>query len=102
MRSSATVKKILVLVAIGTGCATGGDSETKAQRCERLREHLIDVRFGDAPAEGASSRREAMKRAMGNDFIDRCLQLEDEQLSCTLAAKDHKAVAGCAPMTGNS
>lgn len=96
------MNRILLLLAVVGGCATRGEVESKAQRCERLREHLIDVRFGDTPADGATARRKAMKRAMGNEFLDRCLKLDDEQLSCTLAAKDHKAVAACAPATTKS
>ena len=94
--------KKLLFLAVSAACAAGGDSESKTQRCERLREHLIDVRFGDVPAAGASSRREAMKRAMGTDFVDRCLQLDEAQLDCTLTAKDHKAVAACVPSARNS
>ena len=78
-----------------------GESSGAAQRshCERLRDHLVELRLAGVEAD-VESHRATFKQALGDTFIDRCTaQLTTEQVQCALATRDSARAVKC---TGTS
>jgi hypothetical protein len=87
----AVVTGVLVL----TACASGNEREVDPAACERLREHLIDVRF-DGNAERQRVHRAAARDALGDDFVRRCVaETSPERLRCAMTASTVDAVRAC-------
>lgn len=93
------MRRLLVLViAVGCGGDDANDAERVALPCEQLRDHLVDLRL--AGAHGApkdlAMHREAMQRALGDDFIASCEQhMTAPQIRCSTSAGDLAAVSAC-------
>lgn len=89
---------LFVFVAAGLGC--GGDDELesspRATPCERLRDHLIDLRLADAKHVDQAAHRDAMKQAMGRDFLASCAKLDRAEIDCALDAPDATTASACA------
>ena len=93
-------KLLFMALAVLTGC--DGDDEVATPRlspCEQLREHLIDLRLADAMHVDKDAHREAMRDALGTDFLASCEKFGDETVACALAATDSSGAAACAPGT---
>jgi len=90
--------KNLVVLALIASC--GGDDEpqgiSRETPCERLREHLIDLRLADAKNVDHAAHREAMTQALGADFLASCQQLGDAEITCALDAPDAATASSCA------
>ena len=71
--------------------------ETRAKQCEKLREHLVDLRAAQTEGIDEAAHREALKEALGGDrFVASCAStLTDEELDCALRAQDQTAAAAC-------
>jgi hypothetical protein len=77
-------------------CSGDDGAASRQSRCERLRDHVIDLRLASVANVDVESHREAMRRALGGDFVASCVaQLSDTQLGCALSATDSTAVAAC-------
>lgn len=93
--------KLIVLVsmlAVWVGCE-GDPDEDPARRvspCEQLRDHLIDLRLADAMHVDKDAHREALRMAMGSDFLEGCSKLSDDAISCVLEAHDSTTASACA------
>lgn len=94
--------RALLLVAIACACSSSADVDQ--EQCERLREHLIDLRLqaSGAPTDDLGKpvdlkpHRVALRQAMGEGFTNACLKdLSRAQLECELAARDSGAVSSC-------
>jgi len=81
------------------GCASNeDDSESAAKRCASLRDHLIELRLeGARDAVDRNAHREALRQAIGADFVDKCQERPMGEINCALSAKDTSAVAACSP-----
>lgn len=82
-----------VLVAIILCAAACSDHETVDRAaCTRLRDHVVDLRLADSSSalgKDATQHRAAMKQALGDAFIDNCVQtMSYEQLDCSLKLKN--------------
>ena len=88
----------IVLLALVASC--GGDddpeSSTNETACKRLREHLIDLRLADAKHVDQAAHRDAMKQAMGSDFLASCAKLDRADIDCALDAPDTTTASACA------
>ena len=111
------------------GC-TERRADSREQECEHLRDHVIEMRVASIPrspeptedfSNGGAVRhhaapvgpdidghRVALKQALGREYIDSCLaNLTQEQLDCSLTAKDSAGITSCqtttrpSPMTIN-
>lgn len=96
-RATSSFAGLVLVVMCAAGCAH--DETVDRRSCEKLRDHLIDVRVstdGKADAD-APQHREAMKAALGDDFVDNCERtMSVDQLHCAMRATDLGATADCA------
>ena len=87
----------LALITILICAACGADEPTDEQRCEQVRDRLIDLRLADATNVDVKAHREVMRRALGNDFIARCAtKLTIAQQRCVIEARDSASATACA------
>lgn len=92
--SSAAGRVLLAMLGIAlAGCA--GEEETRARKCERLREHVIDLRIDGVPKRDREAHATALRNALSSTFTDECMALSNRQLSCALGATDVVASAAC-------
>lgn len=77
------------------GCAA--NNESRQQKCERVREHFIELRVSGLPQQDREPHREALRQALGERFEDECKSLTDRQVACALAANDVVGATDCAP-----
>lgn len=92
----------LALGLFTASCAsTADDSElARTQRCEQIRNHLVDLRF-DSTHVDVEVHREAMRQALGDQFIERCVsKLTAEQIRCALAATESAQALRCTRADG--
>ena len=65
--------------------------------CERMRDHLIELRLADATEGNRDAHRVAMKRALGDEFVETCKRSTSaSQRRCVFGAADAHAVTKCA------
>lgn len=88
---------LLVLVGCGSGDDGGLESADESlTACERMRDHLIDLRLVGATGVDRTAHREAMRSALGPDFLDRCKQsMTSRQIDCVVFALDEETAAAC-------
>jgi hypothetical protein len=85
--------RIGLVVVMLLGCSSDSDPHLGRADCEHLRDHLIEVRL-EASAE--SGHRDAMRRALGEDFVQRCVaDVSREQLACAMNATDRDKLRTC-------
>ncbi len=94
------MRRLLVLVIAVAGCNADdvGAAEPAARPCAQLRDHVVDLRL--VSAHGApkdlATHREAMQRALGDDFVSSCEKsMSASQIECGTAAGDLAAVSAC-------
>jgi hypothetical protein len=78
-------------------CASSEDeADTARKRCTALRDHLVEMRVEDAAeAVDVKAHTEAMRQALGDDFIDSCTKRPVNEIRCALSAQDSSSVAEC-------
>ncbi len=88
----------LVLLALVASCGGDDDPELSPREtpCERLRDHLIDLRLADAKHVDQAAHRDAMTQAMGGDFLASCEKLDSSEIECVLDAPDTTSATACA------
>jgi hypothetical protein len=93
--------KRLVIVSMLIGCGGGSNEDETlagAQQCERLRDHLVDLRLATATNLGKDleQHRAALTQALSRQFIETCTKSKSEaQVACALAAQDSQAATDC-------
>lgn len=77
-------------------CA-GNEGALDAARCERMRDHLVDLELASTPEDALrESRGPILRRALGDEFISHCVSaMSEEQVACMGTALDSSAVAAC-------
>ena len=93
---------ISIVTTLGASACSSTRTETTAEECERVREHLIRI---ELPL--ADNKREAharvMRRAMGDAFVDGCSRsMTTMQRQCVLDATDSKVAMACISKAGKS
>ncbi|MGE3601565.1 MAG: hypothetical protein AB7N70_39175 [Dehalococcoidia bacterium] len=73
---------------------TSNDGDSRKRECERLRDHLVDLRVAQANVDGAA-HREAMTKALGESFASSCEALSQRERDCAFKATDAAAAAAC-------
>lgn len=85
---------VVGVVLLGlVGCASSEDEARSS--CERLRQHMVDLRLSDVPQPDRQAHREALAGSLGERFVDGCQQLPGAQVRCALAARDSTSLAAC-------
>ena len=96
------------LVSLLIGCGGGSNEDeapASAPQCERLRDHLVELRLATATNLGQAleQHRAALTQALGPEFVDTCTKtMSGAQVTCALAAQDSQAATECnGPTTSN-
>lgn len=84
-----------MIFIVSIGCASAKDEDAPRRQCERLRDHVIDLRLRSAQAVDKAAHRKVLGKALGEDFISSCLTLPEERVRCALEARSSSAVAAC-------
>lgn len=83
-----------ILLAALVACASNSDEVTRTE-CERLREHLIDLRM-DSISEDREQHRASLARVTGEAFVTSCVEKTSAvSLRCALAASDPHDLTKC-------
>ena len=92
--------KWIGLALLLAACAPHQESETPEARCEKLRDHLVDLRIKDVRGATAGldldAHRAALTRALGSDFTSACAtQMTDAQIDCAISSSTLAASTKC-------
>jgi hypothetical protein len=83
-----------VVVALLVACT--GSSETESERCERVRDKLVELHLASATQVDRDAHRKAMRAALGAPFMASCRDtMTAEQRDCVLAAADLASATAC-------
>jgi len=92
-----------IVCAIATIACTHHDDVVSLDRCAELRDHLVDLRIGEATvgqnlsAAEIADHRASLSTALGEAFVQSCTQAYTaEQLRCALAALETDDATTCA------
>jgi len=93
------MNKAWIVLAFAIGCGSEDTDEiadpARATPCERLREHLVDLRLAGVESIDREAHREAHIVAMGNDFLAACATLPQSAVACATEATDSASAAAC-------
>ena len=87
----------ILVLTVGALCACSSPAPDEVSRveCERLRDHLVDLRLETVTEEHARFR--AVIHAALADTVESCVDtMTPSRLRCSLAATDFDALAACA------
>ena len=90
--------RVVLVLALGAanGCSGGAaDAERTATACERLRDHVIDLRVAEVHQD-RDAHRAALRRAMGRGFVSTCMDQSDAHIDCEMKATTIDALRACA------
>ncbi len=100
--------QLAMVVCLLAACGGGEEDEGKARadQCERMRAHLVDLRLASAQHLDKSElvqHRAAMTQAMGPAFLDSCTRdMTAAQVACALAARDSQAAVECSTVSSGN
>jgi hypothetical protein len=95
------MRPIALVLCVLIGCGNGDDgglesADESPTACERMRDHVIDLRLAGATGVDRAAHREALRSALGADFLDRCEQsMTSRQIDCVVFALDEETAAAC-------
>lgn len=93
------MREAMLVVVLVFGCGTEDANDAAdpipATRCERLREHLVDLRLAGVESIDKDAHRKIHIAAMGNDFLTACGAMPDATISCALGAADTASAVAC-------
>ena len=89
---------IVATFLIGSACASD-EEPTLEQRCERLRDHLIERKLADASGVDREQHATAMRAALGSEFVHRCVnEMSESQRTCAANARDGESITACSKL----
>lgn len=89
---------LITMMSIAMACSTATDASEPAatKQCEALRDHIVDLRLWEATGVDREAHREAMRDALGQEFVDGCTKtLTENQVDCGIKATDVAAATAC-------
>lgn len=87
---------VLMAGLLVSGCGGDDSNEDIAPHCERMREHLIELRLADTTAIDRDAHRAAMQSALGKDFVARCVAgMTSREIDCVLEAASTEFANAC-------
>lgn len=85
---------VLSLAAALAACGSPQPDDTRRADCERLRDHLVELRV-ETVTEAHDRFRESIQASLGH-VVTSCLEsMPASQLRCSLAATDFDALTAC-------
>jgi hypothetical protein len=97
------MRKILLALIVVAACGEDQDTPQAQTPCEQLREHLIDLRLSTASDKvDKDAHREAMRTALGAEFLASCNKLPEQDISCAMAADDTTSAIACTSATSKT
>jgi hypothetical protein len=93
------IMRLLSTVAILLLSCASSDGPRKPQRCEQLRDYLVDLQVQDinvVTGVDRQSHRRAMSAALGDAVATCVTKLSDSQVGCALDATSSTMAAACA------
>jgi hypothetical protein len=90
-----------IVLALLAACSS--DEESPREQCERVRNHIVNLRLDDLPSAESEQTREAhrasLTQALGDEFITNCEQQHKRRaIECALAALDVATATSCADL----
>lgn len=88
----------LFAIALALAACTSSTDDAAVHRtsCDRLQEHVIELRLdAAAPARDLEQHRAALRAAVGAQVAGTCQEMAVAELQCALAARDLEELAGC-------
>lgn len=92
------MREALFLLVFVLGCGTeeaDSPESVPTTRCERLREHLVDLRLAGVESIDKEAHRKIHIDAMGNEFLTACGTMSDATITCALEAPDSAGAVAC-------
>lgn len=91
------VVRVLAGALLAVACSSSSGIEVDRKHCERLRDHLVDLRLDSVPKDvDVKAHRAAMKQALGEKFIEGCMDHATvSDLECGLKASDLATATAC-------
>jgi hypothetical protein len=96
MRALSQLHLVRMLIAslLWAACGASEDDNVEA-RCERLRQHLIDLRVQSLPQQERVAHAAALSNALGTRFTGECKTMTRSQLDCALASRETADFSSC-------
>ena len=93
------MRRFLAACLLASSCASSSardeESADPPTRCERMRDHLVEIRLADAAGVDRAAHREALRNALGAEFMSACGAMTIMRVDCVLDAEDSSALAAC-------
>src|SRR5262245_16046238 len=88
---------VLLFACNGAACNSAEDNEHASRvQCQRLRDHIVELRLANAKDIDVAAHRRAMQQALGDDFLDDCaVSLDARYISCALGVANSDALGSC-------
>lgn len=93
---------LMLLVLGATGCGGGAAPETDDERCQRMAEHLADLRLAGLEPQVAERHRELLGHSVDRRLLEWCAAASRAYVDCVLEATDPAEVGACAARGGRS
>lgn len=86
----------IALVVHAFACAADSSDESRpsTSACEKLREHVIDIRVAEVQQD-RDAHREALRRALGKEFVGRCVEEPRARYECEMKATSIDGLRNC-------
>ena len=102
-RGNVKIVSTFIVIIFVAACSTSDElAPPSAERCSLVREHAINMQLDTANAHGAglstdllAAHRDAMRTALGDDYVERCRERGTEWTDCALRAADPSALNAC-------
>lgn len=92
MRAPRACLCLLLVSSTSVACAT---QEDVADRCGRLRDHVVELRVQAVPDGDRAAHVSALASALGDQFVAECKNISGKQRDCALAARDTASIVSC-------
>jgi hypothetical protein len=86
----------IALTGTAFGCTSdAGDAERSTTACERLRNHVVDLRVSEIHQD-QEAHRTALRRALGSSFVAQCKDQSSARFECEMKATNIDGLRDCA------
>lgn len=90
-----SLRRTALLSLLLVACSSE-DERSEGTPCERMRDHIVNLRLADVTGIDRTAHREKLRRALGSSFVANCKEsMTDEQVTCVLNALDSGAATAC-------
>jgi hypothetical protein len=93
----AALLSLTLAAACGSSSASSDDD-----RCQRMVDHLIDLRVERLDAELGAQHRAILEDTVGPRVLESCASASPAYVDCVLGARDTSSIAACEGKGGQS